>query len=149
MKPRLFCNKPVPTRGNCRCSGTLERPTQLQLHVYSSAEFGRLTTAGLGRAQHRRPRPSRALRSQSQPACSASRRWSNVFDDGTLGDVLQLGNSVVGDLHLLEPRDERRWLLGFPITEDFAFGQVGKAFVAFDIRILLGGGGDLTELFPR
>jgi hypothetical protein len=63
--------------------------------------------------------------------------------------MLQLGNGVVGDVHLLKPGGERLRPRGVPVTEDFALGQVGKAFVAFDIGILLGGGGDLTELVPR
>ena len=74
---------------------------------------------------------------------------SNVLHDRPFSDMLQLGNSVVGDIHLLKPLDERLRPLCFPITEDFAFGQVRKAFVAFDIRIVLGGDGDLTELVAR
>jgi len=59
-----------------------------------------------------------------------------------------LGDAVVGDVHLLEPRHQRLCPRAFPIAEDLAFGQVGKAFVAFDLRILLGGDGDLAELLP-
>jgi hypothetical protein len=47
--------------------------------------------------------------------------------------MFQLGNGAVVDVYLLKPRDERLRPRAFPITEDFAFGQVGKAFLAFDI----------------
>lgn len=63
--------------------------------------------------------------------------------------MLQLENAVVGDVHLLEPGDERLRLRAIPITEDFAFSQIGKALVACDNGILLGSDGDLTKLVAR
>jgi len=74
---------------------------------------------------------------------------SNVLHVGAFGDMLQPGNGVVGDIHLAKPSFELFRPRGVPVTEGFAFGQVGKGFVAFDIGIPLGGDRDLAELIPR
>src|ERR1017187_2525242 len=84
-----------------------------------------------------------------QPAAINHPGGSNVLHVGAFGDMLQPGNGVVGDIHLAKPSFELLRPRGVPVTEGFAFGQVGKAFVAFDIGILLGGDRDLAELIPR
>jgi len=54
---------------------------------------------------------------------------------------------ITGNLHFGEPGGERFFVRGFHHAEDFAFGEVAEAAIGFDHRIVLGGFGELIDLF--
>src|SRR5262245_4323420 len=77
----------------------------------------------------------------------AGDRWSSFSDRAPLALKLDGTDPVARHVHFGKPRCKRFLIRSFHHTEDLALGQVAKAAVRFDYRILFGRLGQPIYLF--
>jgi hypothetical protein len=108
----------------------------------------RVTLGRTTQAQRRRARGARRLQPR-RPAAVRCSAWLDRLDVAAIAFELHLRNAVKRHPHLREPRGHGVFAGSFQHADGLAFGQVGKAAIAFDSWILLRRLRELSNLIRR